>query len=809
MAVIFNSIEIPSIESGTYESVELTEAGNWYIKSVSSNYQLVGSLSEGADATFTQDGRGINCLVKTAPVTIYLQADCQNGTTIKGVYGNFFFDKLKSGNGGGSGGSYNFNAPLSESGGNVDLNISSDFTIDGNNLSLDTSANSTLTTNYQTKLDSRHAFTSQMIFQQGVSIAGFENITNNPYFRIPAMCVTNKGTWLCFMDYRFSPKDQVGIEIACGRSENGGLDWTYTKAVTREGTDPLSRVMDSTCLATSSGKVFVLAGSWSGGNTNWTQVSSRDSTWKAILAVSTDDGQTFTQSEIQFTTTNPLPSNVNAFLGGVGSGIEMSNGTLVFPVQFTKARGTVSSTLIWSSDGGSTWNWGSGFVDGISENMIFESLDGGLVSVGRRDPNTAQTRYASITYDMGKTWTTYNQIAGRIPANGSSGCQGSTIFFLTKRGIPILLMTAPQNRLGSYNRDRITLYASNNSYQTIKEVCVLNYNGGAVVGSIPYGGYSSLCYYSNDDGERLLCFFEDNLGGRLTDLTPLIAELENMYLNQKSASLIVAAGHQLNTYSTDNLLTEYSTLGFNKGTWIDSGNWLPLNVYNSRDEVGIDPDFQDMIKFSNTSLDGTNYVESGILPTLSMINTAEVSFDFDVVIPSTQIQEADNYITLFITNNGTTTAAYTYGMLFSKNLSSAGKLIMNPVGSWGNSSTFELDASLRDKKIHFTMVYTKTSCKVYVNGNTTPVFSTTFSSSTFLQNAKRLVLGNSQTAGKKGAFSLGNFKIYTKALTEAEVVQNYKASVFNAQSLIDNLKKSVNDSTDFNSFKTNFLSLFN
>lgn len=813
-----NSIEVPSIASGTYESLTLPTAGTYFIKPRYQKYTLTGRLSEGADSFISQEGVGLNVKVSQAdaPLTIYLQADCAENTTAKADYSDCFFEVGAEGEGGGGGGTtYSFSAPLQVTGGNVNLNLASDLQVKNGNLSLKLSGNqefvdiSNSIPTLQTKESARFAFTSQKIFTQGSPIAGFENITNNPYFRIPAMCISPKtGTWFCFMDYRASASDQVGIETAVARSKNGGYDWDYKKAVTREGTNTNSRVMDSTCLATKSGKVFVLVGSWSSGTTNWTQVSSRDTTWKAMLAVSTDDGDTWTQAEVQFTTANPLPANVNAFLGGVGAGIEMNNGTLVFPVQFTKARGTVSSGLIWSSDDGATWNWGTGFVDGVSENMIFETLDGNLVCVGRKDPNTGNSRASYITTDMGVNWTPYDVLNNRISAPSNAGCQGSSIFFVTKKGVPVLLMTAPQNRRGGYYRDRITLYASNNTYGSIKEVFVLNYDAGATMqgSSTPFGGYSCLSYYAGVDGERLLCFFEDGLGGRLTDLTPLIAELENLYTNPKEISLLETIDQQLNTYSRDQLLTEYSINGFNEGIWIDTGNWLPLNVLSSRHEVTPDPNFAGMIKFANSTTAGgtTNYVDSHILSNLDIINTPNVSFDFDLVIPTSQISSASNYINIFITNDGTEGNNYTYGLLFAKNLSS-GNIVLNPVGSWGNGSTFTLPGNLQGTKIHITMVYTNTSCKVYVNGNTTPMFSTTFSSSTYLQHAKRLIMGNSQKIDKIGEFSLGNFKIYTKELSVAEVTQNYNASIAvgaSQQWIKSQVKDIVAQSTDFNDFKT-------
>lgn len=139
-----NSIEVPSIASGTYESLTLPTAGTWFIKPRCQKYTLTGRLSEGADSLISQEGVGLNVKVSQAdaPLTIYLQADCAENTTAKADYSDCFFEVGAEGEGGGGGGTtYSFSAPLQETGGNVSLGIKNDLKVETGNLTLDLNNN--------------------------------------------------------------------------------------------------------------------------------------------------------------------------------------------------------------------------------------------------------------------------------------------------------------------------------------------------------------------------------------------------------------------------------------------------------------------------------------------------------------------------------------------------------------------------------------------------------------------------------------------------------------------------------------------
>lgn len=140
-----NSIEIPSSASGTYESLTLQTAGTWYIKPRCQKYKITARLSEGADSVIAQVGSGIGVEVTQgdAPLTIYLQADCDENTTAVADYSDcFFVEGVLRGGGSTAGLNLTFNAPLNLSSGNVTLDLANDLQVLNGNLTLKLTSNS-------------------------------------------------------------------------------------------------------------------------------------------------------------------------------------------------------------------------------------------------------------------------------------------------------------------------------------------------------------------------------------------------------------------------------------------------------------------------------------------------------------------------------------------------------------------------------------------------------------------------------------------------------------------------------------------
>lgn len=432
-------------------------------------------------------------------------------------------------------------------------------------------------TNTETKLESRIFSKSFNIFKAGVRHPGFLSAITVPKYRIPTVCVTKKNTLLAFSDYRQSAADETLIQTICARSLTGGESWSYNCIATAEGSDPVRRVMDSTVLLnTANNHIFVLLGNWKRGGYNWCNTTTADA-WvsdgrKAVLLKSTNDGATFVQKTLSPAANsdtnvqiNGMPSECKGFLGGVGAGIRLSDGKLVFPIQWTPGSGKVYSTIIYSENNGDTWTWGSGKIQsatsspdperwGSAEHMVVEMPDGKIVSLSRTNGSGAtDPKRAFYTEDLGATWHVYTPLDRKVPMGAE--CQGSFIKIETVKGVTCYLITAPScsSSAGDY-RSGVSLYvfrynAQDPDSSTVVPIYDIN---------VPQcGGYSSLAYMKHPGGEKLVSISEEQLlytdvgdpkSTKIEDLTFLIARIEA--LSEEGSVLVEGLQQSLNTLNS-------------------------------------------------------------------------------------------------------------------------------------------------------------------------------------------------------------------------------------------------------------------
>ena len=345
------------------------------------------------------------------------------------------------------------------------------------------------------------------ISHQSQSITVFNkenNIWESKYFRIPSMQILSDGSMITFSDIRYNGANDHGyIDIGCARSIDGGKTWDYQIAMKNDRTDSTySRVMDSTTVVTNTGRIILIAGSWNK-NGNWaSSTTSLRSDWSVQMVYSDDNGLTW--SDKIDLTSNSLriknqPSNTIGWLGGVGSGITMDDGTIVMPIQIALRENNINnyySSIIYSKDNGETWTMGNKVPNSkTSENMVVE-LDGALIMSARYDSSGYRASY--ISYDLGNTWNVYEPLNGKILTGSGSGCQGSFIKVTTQNGHRIGLISAPKNTKGGYIRDNITVYMIDfdDLSRGITELCVPYPKDGNKAG----GGYSCLSFKNENLG---------------------------------------------------------------------------------------------------------------------------------------------------------------------------------------------------------------------------------------------------------------------------------------------------------------------
>lgn len=217
-----------------------------------------------------------------------------------------------------------------------------------------------------------------------------------------------------------------------------------------------------------------------------------------------------------------------AFLGGVGSGIVMKDGTLVFPIQTAHLNG-IATTIMYSKDNGKTWDMPETTTpvapNQISlENMVFE-IGSKLVMTGREDRlgrNQAKGRWAYYTEDLGKTWNLYEPV-NEFSSSTAQPTQGSSIYVTLPNGRRVLLVSKPNGNNDNWARGNLALWmldAKNPEHK--HQVTIIRPGSGNPKGA----GYSSLAYKEGN----LFVAFEDDGDITVKNLTEYLSTIENKAL---------------------------------------------------------------------------------------------------------------------------------------------------------------------------------------------------------------------------------------------------------------------------------------
>jgi sialidase-1 len=240
-------------------------------------------------------------------------------------------------------------------------------------------------------------------------------------FRIPAVIATGKGTLLAFAEARRSGAGDAGdIDLVLKRSHDGGDSWSPLQVVGDNGPNTFGNpcpvidrqtgtiwLLTTRNLGTDREK-DIIAGTSQAGRTVW-------------VLKSRDDGATWSApAEITASVKRP---DWTWYATGPGVGIQTQTGRLVIPANHALAvTGEHHSHVIFSDDGGDSWQLGGSADSGTNESQVVELADGRMMlNMRNHPPKPSNFRMVATSSDLGRTWSAASPDAALIepPAQAS------------------------------------------------------------------------------------------------------------------------------------------------------------------------------------------------------------------------------------------------------------------------------------------------------------------------------------------------------------------------------------------------------
>ena len=253
------------------------------------------------------------------------------------------------------------------------------------------------------------------VFQAGES--------NIPYFRIPTIERSAKGTLLAFAEARYLDDDHARNDIVLKRSTDGGKTWGPLQII---HANPELVMVNPSPLALGDGRILLLYETFphgyharNGKHKGVTYVMMNEGfgehTQQLLLRTSDDDGKSWSEPVELQTITRKDPGIIQS--GSPTNGLELKygqhKGRILFPLFLCKKldakRRSILNAVLYSDDGGKQWqlsDYVSAAETGDCNECLISETDAGHVVMNARAGRNPR-RAISRSTDGGTSWSPF------------------------------------------------------------------------------------------------------------------------------------------------------------------------------------------------------------------------------------------------------------------------------------------------------------------------------------------------------------------------------------------------------------------
>ena len=224
-------------------------------------------------------------------------------------------------------------------------------------------------------------------------------------FRIPSIIAAADGSLLAFAEARREGAGDAGdIDLVVKRSHDGGDSWSPLQVVGDNGPNTFGNpcpVVDRT-----TGTIWLLTTQNRGTDREKDIIAGTSQAGRSVgVLKSSDNGATW--SAPADITASVKQADWTWYATGPGVGIQTRGGRLVIPANHAVA-GTAAhhSHVIFSDDGGGSWQLGGSADAGTNESQVVELADGRLMlNMRNHPPKPENFRMVATSNDRGRTWS--------------------------------------------------------------------------------------------------------------------------------------------------------------------------------------------------------------------------------------------------------------------------------------------------------------------------------------------------------------------------------------------------------------------